>query len=110
VDNYLVAGKLPTHISLREMKLIIQCSARFTWIGGYLFHIGADLQIQICVRDDEIYDVLKAGHDEPCGIHFAERRTGHNILQMGYYWPLVFKDVKKYVQACDSCQRMGRPS
>jgi hypothetical protein len=28
---------------------------------------------------------------------------------MGYYWPSVFKDVKKYGQACDSFQRMGRP-
>jgi hypothetical protein len=29
---------------------------------------------------------------------------------MGYYWPSIFKDAKKYVQACDSCQRMGQPS
>ena len=28
---------------------------------------------------------------------------------MGYYWPSVFKDAKKYVQDCDRCQRMGRP-
>jgi len=29
---------------------------------------------------------------------------------MGYYWPTIFKDAKKFVQACDSCQRMGCPS
>jgi hypothetical protein len=28
---------------------------------------------------------------------------------MGYYWPSIFKDAKKYVQTCDSCQRMGKP-
>jgi hypothetical protein len=28
---------------------------------------------------------------------------------MGYYWPSIFRDVKKYVQACDSCQWMGKP-
>jgi hypothetical protein len=109
VENYLAAGKLPAHLSSRERKLIIQRSARFTWIGGYLFHTGADLQIRRCVRDDEIYDILKAGHDEPCGGHFADRRTGHKILQMGYYWPSIFRDAKKYVQTCDSCQRMGKP-
>jgi hypothetical protein len=48
-------------------------------------------------------------HDEPCGRHFADHRTGHKVLQMGYYWPSIFKDAKKYVQACDNCQRMGRP-
>jgi hypothetical protein len=40
VTNYLAVGKLPAHLSSRERKLIIQCSARFTWIGGYVFHIG----------------------------------------------------------------------
>jgi len=28
---------------------------------------------------------------------------------MGYYWPTIFKDAKRYVQACDSCQWMGHP-
>jgi hypothetical protein len=85
VVNYLAVGKLPSHISSRERKMIIQRNAQFTCIGGYIFHTGADLQIQVCVRDDEIYDVLKVGHDETCGRHFAKHRTRHNILQMGYY-------------------------
>jgi hypothetical protein len=25
------------------------------------------------------------------------------------YWPNLFKDAKRYVQSCDSCQRMGQP-
>jgi transposase InsO family protein len=29
---------------------------------------------------------------------------------MGYYWPTLFQDAKKYVQTCDSCQRMGQPN
>jgi hypothetical protein len=78
--NYLAAGRLLAHISSKERKLIVQCSARFTWINGYLFHIGADLQIRRCVRDDEIYDILKSRHDEPCGGHFADRGSGHEIL------------------------------
>jgi hypothetical protein len=67
VANYLAAGKLPAHISPRERKLIVQCSARFAWIGGYLFHMGVDLYIRRCVREDEIYDILRVGHDEPYG-------------------------------------------
>jgi hypothetical protein len=53
VENYLAAGKLPAHLSSRERKLIVQRSTRFTWIGGYLFHTGVDLQIRRCVRDDK---------------------------------------------------------
>jgi hypothetical protein len=29
---------------------------------------------------------------------------------MGYYWPKLFRDTKKYVQSCDSCQCMGKPT
>jgi hypothetical protein len=97
VENYLGVGKLPAHLSSRERKLIVRRSARFTWISGYLFHIGDDIQIGKCVRDDEIYDILKEIHDDPCGGNFADRRTRHKILQMGYYWPSIFRDVKKYI-------------
>jgi hypothetical protein len=108
VENYLVVGILSTHLSSRERKLIIQRSARFAWINRYLFHIGFDLQIHRCIRDDKIYDILKAGHDEPCGGHFADYGIRQKFLQMSYYWPSIFRDAKKYVHTCDNCQQMGK--
>ena len=109
VANYLAVGKLPKNPMPRERKLIVQCSTRFSCIGGYLFHTRAYMHIRRCVREDEIYNILKSCHDGSCGGHYADRRTGHKVLQIGYYWPTIFKDAKKFVQACDSYQRMGRP-
>eukprot|EP00253_Pinus_taeda_P021188 PITA_21188 len=43
-------------------------------------------------------DILKACHDEPCGGHFADKRTTYKILSLGYYWPSLFKDEKQYVK------------
>jgi hypothetical protein len=57
-----------------------------------------------------VYDLLKACHDGPYGGHFADKRTTYRILRMGYYWPSLFKDAKKYVKAYDSCQRVGQPN
>jgi hypothetical protein len=68
IANYLVAGKVPPHLSPRERRKIIQKSARYSWIGGYLFYTGLDQEIRRCVRDDEVYDLLKAFHDGPCGV------------------------------------------
>jgi hypothetical protein len=110
IANYLVAGKLPSHLSYREKKSIVHQSARYSWIGGYLFNTGPDQEIRRCVREDEVYDILKACHDGPCGGHFADKRTTYKILRMGYYWPSIFKDAKKYVKAYDSCQRVGQPN
>eukprot|EP00253_Pinus_taeda_P023927 PITA_23927 len=110
IANYLVAGKLPSHLSHREKRKIIQQSALYSWISGCLFHTGLDQEIRRCIREDEVYDILKAFHDGPCGGHFVDKTTTHKVLRMGYYWPSLFKDAKKYVRACDSCQRMGQPN
>lgn len=53
------------------------------------------MHIRRIIRQDEIYDILKAFHDGPCNGHFTDYRTRHKILQMGYYWPTLFKDAKK---------------
>eukprot|EP00253_Pinus_taeda_P031973 PITA_31973 len=110
IVNYLVAGKLPSHLSHREKRKIIQQSARYSWISGCLFHTGLDQEIRRCIREYEVYDILKACHNGPCGGHFSDKRTAHKVLRMGYYWPSLFKDAKKCVMACDKCQRMGQPN
>ena len=45
IANYLVAGKLPYHLSPRARRRIIQQSARYSWIEECLFYIGLDQQI-----------------------------------------------------------------
>ena len=69
-----------------------------------------DLIIRRCVREDEILEILKYCHDEPCGGHFSDKRTTYKILLLGYYWPSIFRDTKEYVKRCDSCQGMGKPT
>jgi hypothetical protein len=43
------------------------------------------------------------------GGHFVAKATAHKILRTGYYWPSVFRDSYKFVQACIECQKsVGR--
>ena len=67
------------------------------------------MHIRRCVREDKIFDILKDCHDGPFGGYFADHKTGHKVLQMGYYWPTIFKDAKKFVYSCDAFQLMGKP-
>ena len=55
IANYLATGKVPHNFSYREKWKIIHYSARYSWMAGYLFHTGADKQIQCCVSEDDIY-------------------------------------------------------
>eukprot|EP00253_Pinus_taeda_P035396 PITA_35396 len=110
IAKFLVTGKLPPHLFLGERRKIIQESSKYSWISNELFKTGPDFVIRRCVREDEMSDILKACHDEPCDGHFADRWTTYKILSLGYYWPSLFKDAKQYVKRCDSCQRVGKPT
>ena len=91
IANYLAAGKFPHQLSSKERRKIIQQSATYSWIGGNLYHTGLDFQIRQCVREDEVFEIFKACHEEPCGGDFAEKRTRHKLLSTGYYWPTIYK-------------------
>lgn len=80
---------------------MIRESARYTWLNGYLFYISFDLIIRRCVRQNEILEILNPCHDESCGGHFIDKRTSYKVLNLGYYWPSIFKDSKIYVKKCD---------
>jgi hypothetical protein len=32
------------------------------------------------------------------------------VLQAGFYWPTIFRDVHEFVKSCDPCQRTGKMS
>lgn len=75
IANCLVTGKLPLHLFPGEKRKIIQESSKYSWIFNELFKTGPDLVIRRCVREDEMPDILKACHDEPCNRNFVDKRT-----------------------------------
>jgi hypothetical protein len=71
--------------------------------------MGPDHVLYHCLREDEIYDVLYACHDEPNGGHFVAKRTTLKVLHASYYWPNLHKDAKEYVNKCDECKGWENP-
>eukprot|EP00253_Pinus_taeda_P033420 PITA_33420 len=67
IENYLVSAQFPTHLSSKEKSKIVRISAPFTWIWDNLFKLGLDHILRRCVREDEVFDILLACHDGPCG-------------------------------------------
>jgi hypothetical protein len=59
ISNYLAASRLPQHLSPKKRQRVIRQSAPYSWIEGYLFHTGQDRIIRCCVREDDMYDILK---------------------------------------------------
>lgn len=99
VANYLVSCKLPQNLFPREKHKIVQLSANYSWIKGDLYRTRPDLIMRKCVREYEMYDVLKACHNEPCCGNFFDKSTTYKVLNVGYYWSTLFKYAKKFVLA-----------
>ncbi|XP_038885980.1 uncharacterized protein LOC120076285 [Benincasa hispida] len=49
-------------------------------------------------------------HDSLYGGHFGGQRIAAKVFQSGYFWPILFKDVREYALKCDPCQRTGNIS
>src|SRR5438034_690367 len=46
-------------------------------------------------------------HNDPTAGHFAVDVMA-NKIKTRYYWPQYYEDIRKYVAACDACQKRGR--
>nr|GEZ41439.1 reverse transcriptase domain-containing protein [Tanacetum cinerariifolium] len=58
----------------------------------------------------EAIDILNACHSGPTGGHYGANYTAKKVFDLGFYWPLIYKDAFELVKRCDSCQRQGKVS
>jgi len=49
-------------------------------------------------------------HEGIAGGNYVGKSIVKNILRARLWWPMISKYAKEYCQACDSCQRVGKPS
>ena len=53
---------------------------------------------------DEDDKVMQEFHAGDCGGHPYWKTIADKILRIGFYWPTLFADVKKYETSCHKCQ------
>lgn len=72
----------------------------------YSVNVGMDhVDDRICIPQGDIRTTLiEQAHNPPLQGHFGEYKT-YMELASQYYWPKMFKDVRKYVKTCLTCQQ-----
>jgi hypothetical protein len=50
---------------------------------------------------------MKELHEGPLGGHFVTEITHKKILDVGYWWPTIYKDMHDCCISYDACQRVG---
>ncbi|KAF1332749.1 reverse transcriptase, partial [Globisporangium splendens] len=84
---------------------------RFRVHNGLLYYAVEDGDTaRVVVPNDEglRHRLLYEYHDNPSGGHLGREKTFLS-LSRDYYWPHMYKWVRKYVRTCEACQRV-KPS
>jgi len=61
------------------------------------------------LKRGEVEAVLQSLHDHPSSAHFKVGATTKKAKQR-FWWPNMAKDIKHYVDTCDTCQRRDPPN
>ncbi|KAH9779256.1 hypothetical protein KPL71_007658 [Citrus sinensis] len=106
-EQLLAIQMLPPELKFQEKKKFLHDVRSYQWDDPYLYKLCSDQVIRRCASEGEIHHILESCHAAAYGGHFGGHRTAAKVLQLGYYWPTIFKDAYKFVKYCDRCQRTG---
>jgi hypothetical protein len=107
IVNFLISGHLPTHWRNQDKRKFLNEVKNFYWDDPYLFKYCPHQIFRRCIPDNEVSSAIKFCHFEACGSHFSSRKTTAKILQSGFYWPTMFKDMHAFCKTCENSQKLG---
>ena len=102
--NYLICSKIPPGLTYHQKKKFLHDVGQYYWDEPFLFKQGSDLMFRRCIPYEEVESVIWHCHSLPTRGHAKAFKTTAKILQSGFYWPTMFKDVQRFVVFCDECQ------
>ncbi|MCO5554918.1 hypothetical protein L7F22_008456 [Adiantum nelumboides] len=105
--GFLQTDLLPAELEKSKKHAFLRRAKRYMLVGDSLYMKGTDLVMRRVPWKEEIYKVLEENHEGSCGGHFASKITLHKILQEGYVWPSIQRDVHHWCKSCKECQSMA---
>src|SRR3954467_5635023 len=91
--NFIIAKFLPPGLTFQQRKKFFTDLRHYFWDDPHLYKEGANEIVRRCILEHEQKDILRQCHDSPYGGRHTGERTAHKVLQSGFYWSTLFKDV-----------------
>ena len=95
--NYLAEKVLPLEFSYQKKKRFFAQLKHYYWEEPILYKHCTDQMIRRCVLEEEIESILAHCHALACGGHFGGKKKAEKVLQLGFYWPTLFKDAHHFM-------------
>lgn len=102
---FLTTGIVPLEYSTIKKKQIVVRVPDYQFIVGQLYKLGTYKIIRWCAHEQT--SILWECHNGVVGV--GEKATTQKILQERLLLPTLFKDMKRYAQSCNVCQRIEKP-
>ncbi|GJU39730.1 reverse transcriptase domain-containing protein [Tanacetum coccineum] len=97
--NYIVGKVVPPFWTFEKRKRFFSQVKTYYWEEPYAFKLCADNIMRRCVAGSETLEILAHCHSGPTGGHHSASVTAKKVYESEFYWPSVFKDANKYVEA-----------
>ncbi len=68
-----------------------------------MYIMGQDNRLRWCLSTIIAHKVMKELHEGTIGRHFVIKITQKKILNVGYWWPTMYKYVSDFCRSCDAC-------
>ena len=105
IANFLATGEIPSEWREHDRKYFFTKIHSYYWEEPFLLKYCADQIIRKCFPKEEQQRILSPCHESAYGGHFSSQKTAMKVLQSGFYWPSLFKEVHQMCRVCDRCQR-----
>jgi hypothetical protein len=96
IIEYLSTGIVPQEFSTTQKKNMVVRAADYQLIVGHLYKMGVNNILRRCVLEHEIPIILAKSHEGITGGHYAGKAIVQKVLCIGFWWPIVHRDVKEY--------------
>ena len=105
--NYLVTEQIRLRWTSQQKRKFLVDFKMFYFDDLYLCKYCPGQLMRRCVPNDDQIGVLTFCHSEGYRGHFSTRKTTYKTLQIGFYWPTLFKDYFEYCKTYARCQQLG---
>ena len=102
--NYKVCGVLPSRISHQRREKFLSDAKYYVWEEPLLYKLQGYGVYRRCLPEEEGPNVLHHCDASTYDGHFGIEMTITKVPQVGFYWPMIFKDGRGFVMMCDKCQ------
>nr|GEV77567.1 reverse transcriptase domain-containing protein [Tanacetum cinerariifolium] len=109
-ENFHAGNFIMKGLSSQQKKKFFKDVKHYFWDDPYLFRICADQIIRRYVHGQEAFDILKAFHEGPTRGHHGTNLTAKKVFDVGFFFPIIYRDAHTMIKSCDTCQKQGKIS